>query len=159
MRFPDRETVERIRKMYPAGCRIVLDRMNDLQSPPVGTQGTVIAVDDTASICPVWDTGGSLNIIYGEDVCHKIRTEEEAKATLEWYGRHQKAENARCPRCGAVMQGKTSAQALSRWAKVQVCSTCGMFESLESAGLMEKIPLTEWIAIREAQDGGGKWDP
>ena len=160
MRFPDRETVERVRRMYPAGCRIVLDHMDDPQSPPVGTQGTVIAVDDTASVCPVWDTGGSLNIIFNEDACHKIRTEEEARTTLEWYGKHQKAEDARCPRCGSFMPGKLHTHALSRRADILICDRCGQMEALEDAGILKtKIPLMEWIAIREPQDGGGKWNP
>lgn len=160
MRFPDRETVERIKREYPPGCRIVLDRMEDPQSPPAGTQGTVVAVDDTASICPVWDTGGSLNVIFGEDACHKIRTEEEAKTTLEWYGKHQKAGNARCPRCSSLMPGKLHTHALSRRAEIMVCDMCGQMEALEDAGILKtKIPLMEWTAIKEPQDGGGRWDP
>ncbi|MCD8367799.1 MAG: DUF4314 domain-containing protein [Clostridiales bacterium] len=49
MRFPSREIVERVRKEYPAGARVVLVRMDDVQAPPIGTKGTVIGVDDTAS--------------------------------------------------------------------------------------------------------------
>ena len=29
MKFPDRETVARLRREFPAGCRIVLDEMED----------------------------------------------------------------------------------------------------------------------------------
>ena len=45
MRFPRRETVERIRQEYPVGCRVELLRMDDPQAPPIGTCGTVIGVD------------------------------------------------------------------------------------------------------------------
>ena len=48
--FPDRETVERIRREYPAGTRVKLLEMDDCFAPPIGTLGTVIAVDDTASL-------------------------------------------------------------------------------------------------------------
>ena len=41
MRFPSKETVERIRKEYPVGTRVELVRMEDPQAPPVGTKGTV----------------------------------------------------------------------------------------------------------------------
>ena len=157
MKMIDRETVERIRKDYPAGCRIVLDRMEDVQAPEPGTQGTVLAVDDTGSICPAWDTGSRLNIVHGVDACHKIRTEEEAKITLDWYGKRQPSENARCPRCGAHMEGKTATHAVSRWADIMVCDMCGTFEALEAAALMEKIPLMQWAAITEPQEGGGPW--
>ena len=86
-----------------------------------------------------------------------ISTEEEARTTLDWYGKHQPEENARCPRCGALMRGKTARQALSRWADIQVCSFCGQMEALESAGIIDKIPLMKWTAITEPMEGGGEW--
>jgi len=70
--FPSRETVERIRKQYPIGCRVELLRMDDVQAPPIGTRGTVTGVDDTASILVNWDNGSRLNVVYGEDICRKI---------------------------------------------------------------------------------------
>ena len=72
MRFPNSETVERVRKQYPTGCRVELVRMDDPQAPPIGTMGTVIDVDDTASIMVHWDNGSGLNVIYGEDICRRI---------------------------------------------------------------------------------------
>ena len=48
--FPSRETVERVRRQYPAGTRVELVRMDDRQAPPAGTRGTVIGVDDTGSL-------------------------------------------------------------------------------------------------------------
>lgn len=41
MRFPSREEVEKVRNEYPKGCRVVLERMDDMQAPPIGTEGTV----------------------------------------------------------------------------------------------------------------------
>ena len=35
--------------------------------PPIGTQGTVISVDDIGSIMVRWDTGGRLSVVYGVD--------------------------------------------------------------------------------------------
>ena len=72
MRFPNSETVERVREQYPIGCRVELVRMDDPQAPPTGTMGTVIGVDDTASIMVHWDNGSGLNVIYGEDICRRI---------------------------------------------------------------------------------------
>jgi hypothetical protein len=70
--FPSRETVERVRRQYPVGCRVELLRMDDVQAPPIGTKGTVIGVDDTGSIMVCWDNGSSLNVVYGEDLCRKV---------------------------------------------------------------------------------------
>ena len=46
MKFPSREIVERIRREYPAGTRVELVRMDDVQAPPVGTKGTVVYGED-----------------------------------------------------------------------------------------------------------------
>ena len=70
--FVKKEIVESLRKHYPAGTRVELIRMNDEQAPPIGTCGTVIGVDDMGSIMVSWDNGGSLSVIYGEDLCRKI---------------------------------------------------------------------------------------
>lgn len=70
--FIKREIVERLRKQYPAGTRVELIRMEDEQAPPIGTRGTVGGVDDMGSIMVAWDSGGSLSVLYGEDLCRKI---------------------------------------------------------------------------------------
>ena len=70
--FIKREIVERLRKQYPAGTRVELIRMADEQAPPIGTRGTVVGVDDIGSIMVAWDSGGSLSVLYGEDLCRKI---------------------------------------------------------------------------------------
>lgn len=72
MIFPSREVVERIRKQYPKGTRVILEEMNDTQAPPIGTKGTVIGVDDTASIMVRWDNGSGLSVVYGADRCRRI---------------------------------------------------------------------------------------
>lgn len=71
MNFPSRKEVERVRKEFPNGTRIKLVRMNDVQAPPKGTEGTVVAVDDTASLIVKWDNGSRLNVIYGKDIICK----------------------------------------------------------------------------------------
>ena len=70
--FVKRELVEHLRKQYSIGSRVELLRMNDEQAPPIGTYGTVIGVDDMGSIMVAWDSGGSLSVLYGEDLCRKI---------------------------------------------------------------------------------------
>ena len=67
-----RETVERLRREYPVGCRVELVRMDDQQAPPIGTQGTVRGVDDIGSIMVAWDNGCGLSVAYGEDICRRI---------------------------------------------------------------------------------------
>ena len=70
-----RETVARLRQDYPRGCRVVLIRMDDIQAPPVGTEGTVFGVDDIGSIMVRWDNGSTLSVAYGEDLCRRIDEE------------------------------------------------------------------------------------
>ena len=73
MRFPSKEVVERIRKEFPSGTRVELLRMDDPQAPPIGTQGTVLGVDDIGSIMVAWDNGSGLSAVFGEDLCRKVK--------------------------------------------------------------------------------------
>ena len=83
MNFPDKDTVERIRKEYPEGTRVILEKMEDPQAPPIGTMGTVIGVDDAASILVNWDNGSGLNVVYGEDHARKmIMTDKVFRALM-----------------------------------------------------------------------------
>ncbi len=74
MRFPNKETIERIRRDYPAGTRVELVKMDDAQAPVSGTKGTVVGVDDTGSLLMHWDNGSGLNVVYGEDIVKKLAT-------------------------------------------------------------------------------------
>ena len=75
MNFPDKKTIETLRTQFPVGCRVVLDRMEDAQAPALGTQGTCRGVDDAGNVMVSWDTGGSLNVAYGADSCHRVASE------------------------------------------------------------------------------------
>ena len=70
--FPSKEIVERIREHFPAGTRVELMKMNDLQAPPIGIKGTVTGTDDTGSLLVNWDNGSGLNVIYGVDLVRKM---------------------------------------------------------------------------------------
>ena len=84
MNSPDRKTVERIRKEYPVGTRVILEQMEDVQAPPTGTMGTVLGVDDTGSLLMRWDNGSGLNVVYGEDrVSKMIMTDKVFRALLK----------------------------------------------------------------------------
>ena len=72
MRFPSKATVELLRRRYPVGTRVELVQMDDAQTPPVGTLGTVWGVDDTGSIMVHWENGSGLNVVYGVDICRKV---------------------------------------------------------------------------------------
>ena len=73
MIFPSKEVVERVRLQYPVGSRVVLESMDDpYTSIPPGTEGTVIAVDDTATVHVDWSNGSSLGVVYGVDRIHRV---------------------------------------------------------------------------------------
>ena len=112
MRFPSKETVERIRREYPAGTRVELVRMDDAQAPPAGTLGTVLGVDDTGFLLMRWDNGSGLNVVYGEDAVRKADI---------------------CPLCGRTYHG---APALSREDnETPICPDCGTRQALRSIGV------------------------
>ena len=68
----EKKQVENLREQYPRGTRVELIRMDDPQAPPVGTKGTVIAVDDIGTIKVKWDNGSTLGIAFGADVCRVL---------------------------------------------------------------------------------------
>ncbi len=70
MNNPHSEKIEKLRKKYPAGTRVVLDRMDDIQAPPSGTGGVVIGIDAIGDIMVGWDNGSSLKLIPGVDSFH-----------------------------------------------------------------------------------------
>ena len=74
-----KETLERLKRQYPIGCRVELVQMNDPYSTKLkpGCRGTVIAVDDIGTIHVNWDCGSSLGVVYGEDVCRKVAENDE----------------------------------------------------------------------------------
>lgn len=72
MRFPSKAIVDSLREQFPVGCRVELLRMDDVQAPPIGTQGIVIGVDDTGSVMVRWDNGSGLSVVYGEDRCKRV---------------------------------------------------------------------------------------
>ena len=137
MGFPKRETVERLRRDYPVGCRVVLDSMDDPYTKlPIGGQGVCRGVDDAGNILVSWDNGSSLNVAYGADKCHRVASEAEVKESLDWLGKAPH-RGARCPRCGEKAQPGNRLLALSRRADIHVCERCGMQESLVDAGFLD----------------------
>nr|WP_315410960.1 DUF4314 domain-containing protein [uncultured Selenomonas sp.] len=63
MKFPSRERIAVLRRMYPKGTMVQLLSMEDTQAPPLGTLGEVQGVDDAGKILVHWQTGSSLNLI------------------------------------------------------------------------------------------------
>ena len=71
--IPRKELVDSIRAQYPVGTRIELVSMNDPYTRlRPGDKGTVVYVDDMATIHVNWDCGSSLGVAYGEDHVKKI---------------------------------------------------------------------------------------
>jgi len=72
-KLPNRTQIAEQRKAYPVGCRIELVKMDDCQAPPIGTQGTVLGVDDIGSLIIRWDNGSSLHALYGVDEVKRVK--------------------------------------------------------------------------------------
>jgi len=73
LKFPSKETVERLRKEYTHGTRVELVRMHDPYSRlSPGDKGTVDFVDDSGTLFCIWDSGSTLGVVYGEDAVKKL---------------------------------------------------------------------------------------
>ena len=64
MILPSKEAVERLRRQYPAGTLVRLDYMDDSQSPPPGTVGEVLGVDDAGDLLMRWRNGSGLKVVF-----------------------------------------------------------------------------------------------
>lgn len=121
--------------------------MQDRQAPKPGTFGVVQFVDDIGTVHVAWRSGGSLGVAFGADHCHIATSEELAKYKLTVLANQQPKD--RCPRCGATITPDNRLLALSRRLDIMICERDGTFEALEDAGMVDKIPLTEWTAVKE----------
>lgn len=59
-------------------------------------------------------------------------------------------EPPKCLRCGAALATHLPINALSRYANVYICESCGMDEALRDAA-RKPIPLEEWEAIKQGR--------
>ena len=72
MRSPSEATVKYYKEKYPVGAKVELVQMDDRHAPPSGTKGTVMFVDDMATVHVAWENGSTLGAVYGEDVIRLI---------------------------------------------------------------------------------------
>lgn len=59
--------VKELKELYTPGTKVRLEKMDDVQAPPIGMVGKVIAVDDIGTIHVQWANGSSLGVVFGED--------------------------------------------------------------------------------------------
>ena len=71
MKLPSKEQLAQIRADYPPGTRVIQEYIDDPFAPPVGTHGTVIAVDDLGDLIMRWDNGCGLNVCLDVDRVRK----------------------------------------------------------------------------------------
>ena len=64
--------IAKLKENYPVGTKIRLLSMDDIQAPPVGTEGVVFGVDGTGSLLVHWENGSSLNVLFGVDQVEKV---------------------------------------------------------------------------------------
>lgn len=157
--FPNRDVVEELRKEYPKGTVVILDKMIDAQAPEIGTAGEVLSVDDIGTVHIAWLSGGTLGAAYGEDKIHKADAHKTALYRIAKASKRQKADPEGvhfCPRCGEEMSAGIYRHALSRRADIVVCDMCGVKESIEdavAAGVMKgekPLPIEEWAVAKGA---------
>jgi len=112
MKLPTKLQLERLRRQYPTGARVELIHMNDCQSPPVGTCGTILGIDAIGDVLVRWDNGSMLSLIPDVDECRVLPV---------------------CPLCGKAYTGHP---ALSRADNQSaICPDCGTRQAMEAAKL------------------------
>ncbi len=80
MRTMSRGQVEYLKKQYPPGTRVQLDKMDANPRPiPAGTKGTISFVDDCGMVFCNFDNGRSLGICPEVDSFHKISEQTETE--------------------------------------------------------------------------------
>ena len=67
-----RNVVDHLRNKYPEGSRVELVEMEHYDAPPIGTLGTVRAVDSYGTLDVNWDNGSNLPILFGVDRVRKV---------------------------------------------------------------------------------------
>ena len=68
-----------LKEMYPVGCRVKLEEIaSDPESKlKPGDLGTVFELDDAGGLHIIWDQGGSLALVYGQDCCKCLLKSEQ----------------------------------------------------------------------------------
>ena len=61
-----------LRETFSEGTRVRLLKMDDTQAPPIGTEGTVVYVDDIGTVHISWDNGSGLGAVWEEDRIEKV---------------------------------------------------------------------------------------
>ena len=62
------EVLEKLRKDFPPGTKVVLEEMNDpFRNMPEGLTGKGVHVDDAGGIHIQWENGSSLAALHGID--------------------------------------------------------------------------------------------
>lgn len=72
----EKEKLDRLKKKYPIGTMVRLISMSDSQSPPKGTIGKIMAIDDIGTIHTAWQNGSSLGLIEGVDKWEVVKDEK-----------------------------------------------------------------------------------
>jgi hypothetical protein len=60
-------TLAELKKRFPAGALVELVKMEDGDSPPMGTKGEVLHVDAWGTVHVLWETGSTLGIVPSVD--------------------------------------------------------------------------------------------
>ena len=71
-----KKELETLRTKFPVGTMVQLDKMDDIQAPPIGTTGRVAHVDDVGTVFVHWSNGSGLGVVYGVDRCTIVEEAE-----------------------------------------------------------------------------------
>ena len=121
MKIPSEEELDLIRREYPVGTIIEIQKMDDSQAPPVGTLGEVIGCDSMGDLLMRWSTGSTLKVILSEDRIRKVNG-----AITICYG-HREYWRSRKEAAAYFLEGMnaTEGSECERYSKIYAELICG----------------------------------
>ena len=161
-RIPTKPVIAGLRKRFKNGTRVfienditVVDKSTDkFVDIKAGQQGTVRDIDDNGVMYIELDNDIEYAMRYGTNRACRVEygDTDAIIETLNWIGYHQDIYDTGtldmpCPRCGKTYLTDVRNCATSRYAKIYICSECGMHEALEVAGLAKKLSVRDWHCI------------
>lgn len=91
-----RDNIKKIKETYVKGMRVRLIKMNDIQAPPIGTEGLILGVDAVGSVLVEWDNGSNRIIKHTCKLLMNITSKKNQKEIRTILSRLNEVSDVQC---------------------------------------------------------------